>query len=352
MKFANVSGSSYAAGIVGKNAGTVSTDGTVGNVRIALCMMYGNVTNATNISPVYCGNHVNNVKNYTEYNYWRYRSGLVFTVFNDQLPVEKDVYLTRFPFFRHILNSHRELAAYFLFGGVSCIQNSNNNSNNPGTVNMTAKIDHARIYRFFGGGTTSKARITGNINVTIDNSFIDFYCGGPEFGDMETASNKTVITTANDTRFREYYGAGFGGTATTYTNDEDKNINLSENVNNIMDYPSNFLGIHYLDPAANVGRLDYKTGYGIGNCYKFEYIMHSRGHQVVARFYTGYAMFSLAKTGSVTNTLTNCIVDGSFYGGGCQGTVDGTVNSTLTGCTIHKSAFGGGYKAESNEVKV
>ena len=818
--YADVSGGDYAAGIVGKNEGTVSSDGTVGNVRIALCMMYGNVTDAINISPVYGGNHVNNVSNYSEYNYWRYRSGLVYTVFNDQLAVEYDDYLTRFPYYRHILNSHRKMAAYFLFGGVSCNnmdditddniaemghwvlkkdvadfpiiepwpynttstptyaynnlpsstedyagkllanmgsngylavsviigsntysvslpitdmdtlnydftwgkvvlpfanefevntdyskvctgwkitgitggnagsfenynvsdrncttkdlysttgfifaqggyyivpynvtaieitanfatafylcdesyeiayekdgtivppqtsappsgymnrttlagstpnsftvgQNvytiyhtlaaaldamsasgtphaqaivllgnyhlddfdltilertskgytfmsidadnnqepdyaiySNNTMNRPaipptrydfvafiplgmsshvngalfypntpiwkprgwfeitetglmwakqfeiesnnfntsdsdvrnyrciinggyftqmvrskdkactklkyyqiggkayvkefypgnhsaenkvntlvpvnvtggeieqcfmtgygkgtvygpdiyfwcaggrihkflgaymekprqtansdGTVNLTAKIDHARIYRFFGGGTTSKARITGNIKVTIDNSFIDFYCGGPEFGDME--ANKTVTTTATNTTFREYYGAGFGGTATTYTNDEDLNMNIGAYVsNNVVSYPSNFFNIHYLDPATDVGRLDYKTDYGIGNCYKFEFIMHSRGHQVVARFYTGYAMFSLAKTGSVTNTLTNCIVERNFYGGGCQGTVDGTVTSTLTGCTIFQSAFGGGYKAESNEVVV
>ena len=818
LNYANVSGGSYAAGIVGKNDGTVSSDGTVGNVRIALCMMYGNVTGATHISPVYGGNHVNNKKKYTEYNYWRYRSGLSYTALNDQLPVEEDDYLTRFPFFRHVLNTHRELAAYFLFGGVSCrdmreitqdyiaeighwalkkdmapypiiepwltnttttptfahnnlpsttadyagklltnmgsggylsvsvvignstpysvslpitdmdtlnydftwgkvvlpfanefeantdyskictgwkimginggtggtfenynvsdrncttkdlynttgfifaqggnyivpygvtnitieanfatayylsdesyeiayekdgvtvppqtngsspsgymtrtslagntsstyhgrpvyntladaldamsnnstthaqaivlvgnyhlddfdltlsgrlkkgytfmsidadnnqepdyaiysnntmdrpaipptrydfvafipmgmsshvtgalfypntpiwkprgwfeitetglmwarqfeiesknfnddnsinnrciinggyftqmvrsrhnactklkyyqiggnayvkefypgnhsvnnyantlvpinvtggeieqcfmtgygkgtaygpniyfwcaggrihkflgaymeppVQTGNHTSSNPGTVNMTAKIDHARIYRFFGGGTTSNARITGNIRVTIDNSFVDFYCGGPEFGDMVTGENgKTVETTANNTTFREYYGAGFGGTAITYTNDEDDNKPLA----NGYTYPSVFFSRHYLNNDPNIGRLCFKTGYGIGNCYKYEFIMHSRGHQSVARFYTGYAMFSLAKTGSVTNTLTNCTVLGSFYGGGCQGTVDGTVTSTLTGCTIHHSAYGGGFKAESNEVKV
>ena len=818
--YANVSGSSYAAGIVGLNEGTVSDDGTVGNVRIALCMMYGNVTDASNISPVYGGNHVDNKMKYLEYNYWRYRAVLPYTVLNDQLPVENDDYLTRFPFFRHILNSHRELAAYFLFGGVSCndmsditqdnideighwavkkdvapypiieswptnttttptyehnnlpsttenyagklltemgtdgylsvkvvingttitnnlrlpitdmdtlgydftwgkvvlpfanefsgwtydyskictgwkitdvspagqeafenynvsnrncttkdiydntgfifaqggnyivpygvtaitieanfatafylcdesyeiayekdgttappnssgpsgymtrtvlagntpttyhgqpvyntlvaaldamskkstthaqaivlvgnyhlddfnltesnrckkgytfmsidadnnqepeyaiysnntmnrpaipptrydfvafipmgmsshvtgalfypntpiwkprgwfeitetglmfanqfeiesnnfndqnsinnrciinggyftqmvrgkdkdcdklfyyqiggkayikefypgshsasvkkaklvpinvtggeieqcfmtgygkdkvtnvpgiaygpdiyfwcaggrihkflgaymeppVESSSNTYNNPGTVNMTAKIDHARIYRFFGGGTTSNARITGNIKVTIDNSFVDFYCGGPEFGDMVTGENgKIVETKANNTTFREYYGAGYGGTAITYTNDEDDTKALS----NGYTYPLGFFTNHY-----GTSRLQYKPGYGIGNCYKYEFIMHSRGHQSVARFYTGYAMFSLAKTGSVTNTLTNCTVLESFYGRGCQGTVDGTVTSTLTGCTIHHSAFGGGFKAESNEVKV
>ena len=820
--FANVSGSSYAAGIVGKNEGTVASDGTVGNVRIALCMMYGNVTGATNISPVYGGVHVDNIGKYTEYNYWRYRSGLQYTELNDQLPIDEDDYLTRFPFFRHILNSHREMAAFFLFGGVMCndmdditnddiaeighwvlkknvatypiiepwpkntqttptstnnnlpsttddyagklltemgengylsvsvkignnthsvslpitdmdtlnydftwgkvvlpfanefevntdytkictgwkitdftggtpgatsisdnnyynvsdrnctnkdlysntgfifaqggnyvvpygvtgieitanfatafylcdenyeiayngygtadnntaaaagykertglagtapnsfhgqtvhhtlnaalgqmslsgsvhdqavvlignyhwdgeaissgllkkgftimsidadnnqepdyalysnntvdrpavpptrydfiaqvplgmsshlhgsvhypnipiykphgwfeitetsisraaqfeiesnnfdssdddtrnyrciinggyytqmvrsranpctklkyyqiggkayikefypgnhsaesktntlvpvnvtggeieqcfmtgygkgkaygkniyfwcaggrihkflgaymeppVETSSNTGDNPGTVNLTAKIDHARIYRFFGGGTTSKARITGTINVTVNNSFVDFYCGGPEFGDMEPGM--TVTTTADTTTFREYYGAGFGGTAISYTNDKDVTTRFNSKPTwTNFSYNSDYFSQCYLNSSNTVGRLDYKAGYGIGNCYKYEYILHSRGYAVVERFYTGYASFSLAKTGSVTNTLTNCTVERSFYGAGCQGTVDGTVTSTLTDCTIGRSAFGGGYKAVSNQVEV
>ena len=796
--FANVSGSSYAAGIVGKNEGTVASDRTVGHVRIALCMMYGNVTGATNISPVYGGNHVNNVMNFTEYNYWRYRSGLQYTAYNDQMAIDKDDFLTRFPFYTHILNTHREMAAFFLFGGVNCnnvgdisaddiaeighwvlkkdvadypiiepwpnntrkvldaptpsniltemgtngylnvtvkigsntysnqslpitdmdednydytwgkvvlpfanefevntdydkictgwkitsitggtpgtfehynvsdrkcttkdlysttgfifaqggnyivpygvtaitieanfanafylcdesydiayekdkpggtsvsgyvtrtplagstpstyhgktvyktvmaalgamsasgtthaqavvlvgnyhrddesLENltskgytimsidadnnqepdyavySNNTQDRPkvppmrfdfvafiplgmsahvtgtrfypntpiwkprgwfeitetglmfanqfeidsynfntsasdlrnyrciinggyftqmvrsrlnpctklqyyqlggkayvkefypgnhsanshantlvpvnvtggeieqcfmtgygkgtaygpdiyfwcaggkihkflaaymekprqtsssdGHVNMTAKIDHAIIGRFFGGGTTSKAPITGDINVTIDNSRVDFYCGGPEFGDMSTG--KTVTTHAKNTTFGEYYGAGFGGTATTYTNDEDGNIALQATLN----YPAGYFADHYLDSDGDSdveGRLRYKANYGLGNCYKFEFIMHSRGHNGVARFYTGYASFSLATTGAVTNVLDNCTILHSFYGAGCQGMVDGTVTSTLTDCTVLGSAFGGGYKASANEVPV
>lgn len=795
--FANVSGSGYAAGIVGKNEGTVADDKTVGNVRIALCMMYGNVTGAANISPVYGGNHVNNVKNFTEYNYWRYRSGLQYTAYNDQMAIDKDDFLTRFPFYIHILNTHREMAAFFLFGGVNCNNvddisaddiaeighwvlkkdvadypiiepwpnntrkvldaptpsniltemgtngylnvtvkigsNTYNNQNLPitdmdednydytwgkvvlpfanefevntdygkictgwkitnitggtqgtfenynvsnrncttkdlfettgfifaqggnyivpygvtaitieanfanafylcdesydiayekdktgnsasgyvtrttlagttpstyhgktvyktltavlgamsdqgtthaqavvlvgnyhqddeslanltskgytimsidadnnqepdyavysnntqdrpaipptrfdfvafiplgmsshvtntkffpntpiwkprgwfeitetgfmfanqfeiesdnfntsgsdlrnyrciinggyftqmvrsrqhpctklqyyqiggkayvkefypgnhsannhantfvpvnvtggeieqcfmtgygkgtvygpyiyfwcaggkihkflasymekpretssidGHVNMTAKIDHAIIGRFFGGGTTEKARITGNIDVTIDNSRVDFYCGGPEFGNM--SAGKTVTTHATNTTFGEYYGAGFGGTATTYTNDEDGNIALQATLN----YPAGYFTDHYLDSDGDAdveGRLRYKANYGLGNCYKFEFIMHSRGHNGVARFYTGYASFSLATTGSVENVLDSCTILKSFFGAGCQGKVAGTVTSTLTDCTVLGSAYGGGYKAAANEVPV
>lgn len=212
---------------------------------------------------------------------------------------------------------------------------------NPSTngVNVTAKVDHARIGRFFGGGTSSSARITGNINITMNNSLVDFYCGGPEFGDM--ASGKTVTTNAIGSTFGQYYGAGFGGTSITY-NREGNNASVS--FGNNTKYPLAW---------SNYKRLELNDNYGIGTCYDFEYILYSGGKGTgVARFYTGYAQFSLAQTGNVTNTLKNCTIIGDFYGGGCQGTVAGTVNSTLTNCTLQRNAFGGGFKAAANEVKV
>lgn len=215
-----------------------------------------------------------------------------------------------------------------------------------GNVNLTAKIDHARIGRFFGGGTSPKAPITGNIDITINNSHVYFYCGGPEFGDMVTG--KTVTTRATNTIFDEYYGAGFGGTAITYTNDEDNNNQgLGSPTNPTVTYPGSFFSNHYVSQ-----RLQKKDGYGLGSCYKFEFIFNSRGAGSVARFYTGYAQFDLATTGSVTNELTGCTFNGDFYGAGCQGRVSGTVTSTLTNCSVNGSAYGGGYKAVSNEVEI
>lgn len=219
-------------------------------------------------------------------------------------------------------------------------------NNSDGNVDLTAKIDHAIIGRFFGGGTTEKAKITGNIDVTINNSKVDFYCGGPEFGNM--VGGKTVTTHAFNTTFGEYYGAGFGGTAITYRNDkDDSSVALAATVN----YPDHFT-TYYVDNTNHKGRLYYLADYGIGSCYKFEFIMHSRGNYGVARFYTGFASFSLATTGNVVNELDSCTILNSFYGAGCQGMVNGTVTSTLTDCTVQGSAFGGGYKAAANEVEV
>ena len=212
---------------------------------------------------------------------------------------------------------------------------------NPSTngVNVTAKVDHAVVRRFFGGGTSASARITGNIDITMNNSLVDFYCGGPEFGDM--AAGRTVTTHATGTTFGEYYGAGFGGTSITYNRETQNSPTFGASTT----YPLAF-GTYYK-------RLTNNATYGIGSCYKFEYILYAGGSgSGVARFYTGYAQFSLATTGNVTNVLLGCTILRNYYGAGCQGKVDGTVTSTLTDCNILGSAFGGGYKAAANTVDV
>lgn len=209
-------------------------------------------------------------------------------------------------------------------------------------VNVVAKVDHARIYRFFGGGTSPTARVTGNINVTMNNSLVDFYCGGPEFGDMEEET--TVTTNATGSTFGEFYGAGFGGTSTTWVQRTDNGVTFNSDV---YDYPSDWG--NYTDSYL---QYDNSKG-GWGSNYDFEYIMYSGGNgQGVGRFYTGYSDFSLAQTGNVTSNLTDCTVLNNFYGGGCQGTVDGNATSTLTNCHIEGNAFAGGYKAPETTVEI
>ncbi len=209
-------------------------------------------------------------------------------------------------------------------------------------VNVVAKVDHARIYRFFGGGTSPTARVTGNINVTMNNSLVDFYCGGPEFGDMENGT--TVTTNATGTTFGEFYGAGFGGTSTTWVQRTDNGVTFNSDV---YTYPSDWT--NYTDSYL---QYDNSKG-GWGSNYDFEYIMYSGGNgQGVGRFYTGYSDFSLAQTGNVTSNLTDCTVLNNFYGGGCQGTVAGNATSTLTSCHIDGNAFAGGYKAPETMVEI
>lgn len=209
-----------------------------------------------------------------------------------------------------------------------------------GNVNVTAKVDHARIYRFFGGGTSATAPITGNINITMNNSLVDFYCGGPEFGNM--SSGKTVTTNAAGSTFREFYGAGFGGTSTTWVTKVDQTVTFSGNTTYSAAF-SNYTG----------SRLSYDSNRGFGSCYEFDYIFYSGGTgSGVQRFFTGYSDFSLAQTGNVTSNLTNCTILNSFYGGGCQGTVNGNATSTLNSCRVEGNAFAGGYKAPETTAKI
>lgn len=42
----------------------------------------------------------------------------------------------------------------------------------------------------------------------------------------------------------------------------------------------------------------------------------------------------------------------NYYGGGCQGKVDGSISSTLTNCNVVGGAFGGGYKAAATTIDV
>lgn len=207
-------------------------------------------------------------------------------------------------------------------------------------ANMTAKVDHALIGRFFGGGTSTSARITGNIDITMNNSKVNFYCGGPEFGDM--ATGKTVTTNSKGTTFGQYYGAGYGGTSITYYRENQTSSSFGSD----LTYPEGFT--YYTN-----NRLKDSHSLGVGTCYKFEYILYSGGGgSGISRFYTGYASFSKAATGSVTNVLEDCIIENNFYGGGCQGNVLGSVSSTLKDCSVKGSAFGGGYKAPETTVDV
>lgn len=197
-------------------------------------------------------------------------------------------------------------------------------------VDATMKVDHARIGRFFGGGTSPKAQLSGNINITMDNSHVDFFCGGPEFGDMGTG--KTVIVSTKGTIFGEYYGAGFGGTALTrITNGDGQKTPFSVN---------------------GRGRLNYNSGEGgFEVSYEMEALLNGAGESLW-RYYDYRADLSMATTGNVTTTAEDCLFLTNFYGGGCQGKVNGTINSTLTNCDVVGSAFGGGYKAAATTINV
>lgn len=142
---ATVSGTTWAAGIVGYNAEATTRNTIASKTLVMNCMFYGDITgSSTNISPVYGGEDITNVGSVTTttnnngnnnrpgnnnttttttyggyggingYNYYRNESDLDnITAYNSTGAAESD-YLTRFEYYRYILNSNRRLAAYYI----------------------------------------------------------------------------------------------------------------------------------------------------------------------------------------------------------------------------------------------
>ena len=215
------------------------------------------------------------------------------------------------------------------------------------------KINHSVIEEFYGGSTLADKLVTGNINVTVNNSKITKYCGGPKFGNMNLdannpANNKTVTTNASGTTFGVYYGGGNGGTSyVQYASTDYTNSNASGNFN-----WGTTGGLNGYTPK------QYRDGDGNHNYmadYEMEIVNSSAGtdaNKAIFRSYLYAAQFSATNTGPITNKLTDCQVLTSFYGAGNLGGVIGNVTSTLTNTEVLGSAFGAGYSASVPEVTI
>lgn len=209
------------------------------------------------------------------------------------------------------------------------------------------KIDHAYIGEFYGGGINANKRVKGNISTTINRSKVTKFCGGPQFGDME--SGKTVTTSATGTTFGVFYGAGNGGTCysqydqSDVTSSSPNNYNWETN-NNSSGKLANYTALKYINKA---------TGYHAK--YELEMINSSAGtmNNAVCRTYMYSAQFATTNTGHVTSTLTDCTIEGNFFGGGLLGGVNGNVTSTLMGNTVVQgNAYGAGYGVADLTVDV
>ncbi len=217
------------------------------------------------------------------------------------------------------------------------------------------QIYNADITDFFGGGVNDVNSITGDITVDIFNSNVSQYCGGPKFGNM--ATGKKVTTRAVGCTFGKYFGAGYGGASykrqkfydnSTY-NFADLNTRYNNERGNYYDGVTDELWSHQEDPTKRV-KYGYK-GPGVATDFDYEFFVWSSG-TTGARFYIKYAVFSLAITQDVSSTLTKCIINGNFYGGGSLGKVEGTATSVLDDCTVHGNVFGGGYSATIPQVPI
>ena len=117
FSYANVSGGSEVGGIVGHN--NVATTASNLNTMVMNCMFYGEVS-GTSIAPIYNGEIITNdgdENGVNNFNYFRLEASYIQNtditkVYNCALGAETR-FLQRFEFFRYLLNSNRELAAWW-----------------------------------------------------------------------------------------------------------------------------------------------------------------------------------------------------------------------------------------------
>ena len=212
------------------------------------------------------------------------------------------------------------------------------NETNGGDV--TFKINHSRINEFYGGGINATRPVTGTISVTIDNSIVSKYCGGPKLGDM--SGTKSITTTATNTVFGQYFGGGNGGTNMFRENKYDGWQIVAPTQTDHSVWDANDKGKFNLFMP-----FKHEDGKGYQAEFEFELLPIPTGvNTTVPRTYYHYASFSKTTVAPITNTITDCIFKGNFYGGGNLGAVGGDVTSTLKGNTIvHGSVYGAGFSA-------
>ena len=113
--YANITGGDVVGGIVGNNNQTSSQ--TALNTIVVNCMFYGNITGGNSVYPVYGGRSINNDSNtgINPYCYFRKNATLTPTAYNRSWPAEEKN-LTRFEYYRSVLNSNRKLCTWWVNG--------------------------------------------------------------------------------------------------------------------------------------------------------------------------------------------------------------------------------------------
>lgn len=132
FSYANISGGTVKAGIVGYNNYASKYNDL--KTMVMNCMFYGNITTGGSVYPIYGGNEISNDykantnnNRLNNYNYFLYEAPFsndntttnpIITAYNCALAAEER-FLVRFEFYRHLLNSTRELATWYATGSAA-----------------------------------------------------------------------------------------------------------------------------------------------------------------------------------------------------------------------------------------
>ena len=115
--YANITGGTTVGGIVGNNRVAYTTGSP--KTLVMNCIFYGSLSGAADKYPIFGGYNITNNQGENTYNFFRYDENTTYAGYNAAQAVFKDEYLDRFGFYQRILNSHRELAAYYAFNDVN-----------------------------------------------------------------------------------------------------------------------------------------------------------------------------------------------------------------------------------------
>lgn len=193
FSYADITAGRYVGGIVGDCVGAWYAGSTAG-LMVANCMFYGNLT-GTNRSPIVYGNQISG--NYSIYSYFRYKSITTTQNLtqNGALAAQEDIWLKRFKFFQAAVTNHRDMAAYYIFGDGSRIDEMaqwyidetiapwpilrkagaqksilNRTIPNTGNANEGNLITNGKILRNRNDGTVADADVTQRYNMNVGTS--------------------------------------------------------------------------------------------------------------------------------------------------------------------------------------
>ena len=207
--FADITGETGAkvGGIVGNNRVAYTTGSP--KTLVMNCIFYGSLSGAADKYPIFGGYNITNNQGENTYNFFRYDENTTYAGYNAAQAVFKDEYLDRFGFYQRILDSHRELAAYYTFNDVSNVDEigkwtldrtrapypivTKHLSNTRKTLDRT--IPHTE--EAYAGKKVKDINVTININGTT------VYNGNLPVTDMDTARwdytyGKVVLPFANE----------------------------------------------------------------------------------------------------------------------------------------------------------
>ena len=126
FSYAKITGGTVKAGIVGYNQTASTTAVTNGKYEklktmVVNCMFYGDITGSTgSVYPVYGGSKILNTGNngINNYNYYRAEASLTPSDYNCSWPASEEN-LTRFEYYRSLLNANRELCGWWVKSNVA-----------------------------------------------------------------------------------------------------------------------------------------------------------------------------------------------------------------------------------------